>query len=188
MKIPSTWPRTRRSWGLLERYVAKRLAPASALSLGFSQLTHRLCQFKMPERLSCIRQRHYYFSTNHTNKPRQSRQLYRDTIRRRTTRPYVTILSSVILDCHFVAILLPVRRAAEICGDIGRLLFFLQEVVYSEGILFLDDCDFSGSSASVLVYSANNDNTVVRNTVLGDNNCEFCCFCVQGQPTGMLLS
>ncbi|CBJ33868.1 probable extracellular nuclease (ISS) [Ectocarpus siliculosus] len=43
-------------------------------------------------------------------------------------------------------------------------------VVFSEGTLYLDDCNFSGSSASVLVYSEGNSSTVVRNAVLGDYN------------------
>ncbi|CAN0379965.1 unnamed protein product, partial [Hapterophycus canaliculatus] len=45
-----------------------------------------------------------------------------------------------------------------------------QAVVYSEGTLYLDECDFSGSSAAVLVWSGDESTTVVRNTVLGDTN------------------
>lgn len=47
-----------------------------------------------------------------------------------------------------------------------------QTVIYSEGTLFLDDCDFSESSASALVFSGDEDNTVIRNAVLGNKNCE----------------
>ncbi|CAN0008375.1 unnamed protein product, partial [Scytosiphon promiscuus] len=45
-----------------------------------------------------------------------------------------------------------------------------EAVVYSEGPLYLDECDFSGSSASVLVWADGSTATVVRNTVLGDTN------------------
>ena len=45
-------------------------------------------------------------------------------------------------------------------------------VVYSEGTLYLDDCDFRESSAYALVYSESNSTTVVRNAILGDKNCE----------------
>lgn len=45
-------------------------------------------------------------------------------------------------------------------------------MVYSEGILYLDDCDFTESTASTLVFSGNETTTVVRNAILGDNNCE----------------
>ena len=37
----------------------------------------------------------------------------------------------------------------------------------------MDDCDFSGSNASVLVYSEPSSKAVIRNTVLGDINCEL---------------
>lgn len=47
-----------------------------------------------------------------------------------------------------------------------------QAIVFSEGDLYLDNCDFSGSSSSVLVYSEENCTAVIRNSVLGDNNCE----------------
>lgn len=46
-----------------------------------------------------------------------------------------------------------------------------QIVVFSEGVLFLDNCDFSGSSSSVLVYSEPNSTAMIRNAVLGDKNC-----------------
>ncbi|CBJ33129.1 asn/thr-rich large protein family protein [Ectocarpus siliculosus] len=45
-------------------------------------------------------------------------------------------------------------------------------VVYSEGELYLDECDFSGSSSAVLVYAELEDATVIRNAVLGANNYE----------------
>lgn len=44
--------------------------------------------------------------------------------------------------------------------------------MFSEGGLFLDDCDFSKSTASQLVYAELGSTVVIRNTVLGDNNCE----------------
>lgn len=37
--------------------------------------------------------------------------------------------------------------------------------------MILDDCDFSNSSAEVLVDAS--EDTVVRNTVLGDVNCKY---------------
>ena len=45
-------------------------------------------------------------------------------------------------------------------------------MVFSEGKLFLDDCDFSGSTAAQLVYAEPDSMAVIRNTVLGDKNCE----------------
>ena len=51
-------------------------------------------------------------------------------------------------------------------------IFLFQGVVFSEGELFLDDCDFTGSNSSVLVVSTPNSKAVIRNAVLGDNNCE----------------
>lgn len=47
-----------------------------------------------------------------------------------------------------------------------------QTVIFSEGTLYLDGCDFSGSSTSVLVSSDENATTIIRNAVLGDLNCE----------------
>ena len=44
--------------------------------------------------------------------------------------------------------------------------------MFSEGKLFLDDCDFSGSTAGQLVYAKQHSTVMIRNTVLGDNNCE----------------
>eukprot|EP00904_Undaria_pinnatifida_P010819 jgi/Undpi1/6868/HiC_scaffold_21.g09344.m1 len=43
-------------------------------------------------------------------------------------------------------------------------------VVFSEGELYLDDCDFSGSTSPVLVYTGPNSTAVIRNTALGNNN------------------
>lgn len=49
----------------------------------------------------------------------------------------------------------------------------VQAVVFSEGALTLDDCDFSASSAPVLVYTEGpNATAIVRNAMLGDENCE----------------
>ena len=46
-------------------------------------------------------------------------------------------------------------------------------MVNSQGTLYLDHCDFSGSNATVLVYSEGADAAAfVRNTVLGSSNCE----------------
>lgn len=36
----------------------------------------------------------------------------------------------------------------------------------------MDDCDFSRCTASQLVYAEPQSKVVIRNTVLGDNNCE----------------
>lgn len=47
-----------------------------------------------------------------------------------------------------------------------------QAVVFSEGELFLDNCDFSRSNASQLVFADPESTVVIRNTVLGDMNCE----------------
>ena len=51
-------------------------------------------------------------------------------------------------------------------------IFLFQGVVFSEGELFLDDCDFTGSNSPILVFSAPNSTVVIRNAALGDNNCE----------------
>lgn len=51
--------------------------------------------------------------------------------------------------------------------------FMLQAVVFSEGELSMDNCDFSKSWAPTLVFSNSVSKTTVRNTLLGDNNCEF---------------
>lgn len=50
---------------------------------------------------------------------------------------------------------------------------FIQAVVFNEGELVLDDCDFSESEASVLVYTDSAARTTVRNAVLGNKNCEL---------------
>lgn len=59
------------------------------------------------------------------------------------------------------------RSATYLC-----LLPSMQAVVYSRGKLYLDGCDFSESSASVLV-DGEEDLTVVRNAILGSDNCEW---------------
>lgn len=58
-------------------------------------------------------------------------------------------------------------------------------MVFSEGALYLDDCDFSGSTATTLVWLSEDGGgtTVVRNTVLGDNNCEWI-VCQAGSQAG----
>lgn len=48
----------------------------------------------------------------------------------------------------------------------------LQAVVFSEGRLHLDNCDFSNCTSAVLVYSEPNSTAEMRNIVLGDKNCE----------------
>ena len=48
----------------------------------------------------------------------------------------------------------------------------VQGVIYSEGDLFLDDCDFNGSETSVLVYSEPGETAIIRRTELGDQNCK----------------
>lgn len=53
-----------------------------------------------------------------------------------------------------------------------RAVCFVQAVVFSEGVLFLDDCDFKGSSAAILVNSGNEATTVIRNALLSSENCE----------------
>ncbi|CAM9130909.1 unnamed protein product [Laminaria digitata] len=54
--------------------------------------------------------------------------------------------------------------------DTSFVGFAGEAVVFSEGELFLDNCDFSGSTSSVLVHSEPNTTAVIRNAVLGDNN------------------
>ena len=66
----------------------------------------------------------------------------------------------------------PVRhmsRGARRFTSIGQS----QNVVFSEGELYLDDCDLSGSTSPVLVYTGPNSTAVIRNTALGNNNCEL---------------
>lgn len=49
---------------------------------------------------------------------------------------------------------------------------FRQAVVFSQGALVLDHCDFSGSSAQTLVFSeGDNATSRIRNSVLGNTNC-----------------
>lgn len=53
-----------------------------------------------------------------------------------------------------------------------RGLTIIQAVVYSEGVLTMDNCNFSGSTATVLVSAEGpNATTILRNTVLGTSNC-----------------
>lgn len=47
----------------------------------------------------------------------------------------------------------------------------MQSIIYSEGELTFDGCDFSRSSADVLV-EGNDDDALIRNAILGDMNCE----------------
>ncbi|CAN0330304.1 unnamed protein product [Ascophyllum nodosum] len=71
----------------------------------------------------------------------------------------------------------PDRSAVQLDGDsifVAEGTAFMgfqgETVVYSEGTLYLDDCDFRESSASALVYSEPASTTVVRNAILGDKN------------------
>lgn len=59
----------------------------------------------------------------------------------------------------------------------------LQAVVFSEGKLYLDDCDFSGCTSSVLVKATSRSTAEIRNIVLGNNNCES----RRGLTRGILL-
>lgn len=56
-------------------------------------------------------------------------------------------------------------------GSFLLVLPSAQAVVFSQGDLVLDDCDFSNSSAEVLVDAT--QHTVIRNAVLGDENCKY---------------
>lgn len=47
-----------------------------------------------------------------------------------------------------------------------------QEVVFSEGELYLDNCDFRGSSAEMLLRAREGGHTIVRNAILDTRNCE----------------
>lgn len=60
----------------------------------------------------------------------------------------------------------------ELCTYLVALCETNKAVVFSEGRLYLDECDFSGSSAAVLVYAGQEKFTVIRNAVLGELNCE----------------
>lgn len=53
-----------------------------------------------------------------------------------------------------------------------KFLHALQVVVFSEGELSLNECDFSACSATELVYAAPGAPTMIRNAVLGSSNCE----------------
>lgn len=44
--------------------------------------------------------------------------------------------------------------------------------MFSRGILFLDNCDFSGSRGAELVRADGEQTPVIRNSILGDKNCE----------------
>lgn len=57
-------------------------------------------------------------------------------------------------------------------GSDAVSIYRVQAAVTSKGALFLDDCDFSRSTAPELVYSEPGSTVVIRNAVLGDNNCE----------------
>lgn len=53
-----------------------------------------------------------------------------------------------------------------------RGLTCTQAVIFSEGALTLDSCNFSGSTATELVFAEGaNATTMMRNTVLGTSNC-----------------
>ncbi|CAB1100085.1 unnamed protein product [Ectocarpus sp. CCAP 1310/34] len=74
------------------------------------------------------------------------------------------VSSAIVLITHVSCLFALIRaRFTQLCSA-------SQVVVFSEGTLYLDECNFSGSTASVLVYSEGDLNTVVRNAVLGDNN------------------
>ncbi|CAB1104673.1 unnamed protein product [Ectocarpus sp. CCAP 1310/34] len=59
------------------------------------------------------------------------------------------------------------RLSTYIAEDTSFVGFAGEVVVYGEGELYLDECDFSGSSSAVLVYAELEDATVIRNAVLG---------------------
>ena len=44
--------------------------------------------------------------------------------------------------------------------------------MFSRGLLFLDNCDFSGSMGRALVLAEGEKIPVIRNAILGNNNCE----------------
>ena len=82
-----------------------------------------------------------------------------------------TLVVSVVL---LVAVLLAPRYETMLTTYLRPILctFRFQAVIFSEGELYLDDCDFSGSTSSTLVYSEPGSTAVMRNAVLGENNCE----------------
>lgn len=49
----------------------------------------------------------------------------------------------------------------------------------------MDSCDFSATSAEVLVQAETSNSTTIRNAVLGDMNCEY--FCVDGRTIPVVL-
>ncbi|CAM9574874.1 unnamed protein product, partial [Ectocarpus sp. 12 AP-2014] len=64
------------------------------------------------------------------------------------------------------------RLSTYTAEDTSFVGFAGEVVVYSEGELYLDECDFTGSSSAVLVYAVKQDATVIRNTMLGAENYE----------------
>ncbi|CBJ32402.1 adhesin-like protein [Ectocarpus siliculosus] len=62
------------------------------------------------------------------------------------------------------------RLSTYTAEDTSFVGFAGEVVVYSEGGLYLDECDFSGSSSAVLVYAEKEDATVIRNAMLGEMN------------------
>eukprot|EP00904_Undaria_pinnatifida_P010820 jgi/Undpi1/6869/HiC_scaffold_21.g09345.m1 len=62
-----------------------------------------------------------------------------------------------------------VDQSSSFTGDHTSFIGFEGEaVIFSEGDLYLDDCDFSHSNSSVLVYSEPGSIAVIRNANLGD--------------------
>lgn len=58
-------------------------------------------------------------------------------------------------------------------------------MVFNEGNITLDNPDFRGSSAPVLVQAEPSSLTTIRNSVLGDMNCEYCCVDSTTVPVGL---
>lgn len=71
----------------------------------------------------------------------------------------------------------PLLRLWRVTAYFGSSLF-TKVVVFSEGGLYMDRCDFNGNSAAVLVSVGREKPTVIRNAVLGEINCENKYFCV----------
>lgn len=61
-----------------------------------------------------------------------------------------------------------------------HVMISVQAVVFSDGCLKMNNCDFSKCSATPLVHGVEND-TIIRNTIMGDTNCESGCHQV-GRP------
>lgn len=61
-----------------------------------------------------------------------------------------------------------------------HVMIAVQAVVFSDGNLEMNNCDFSRCSATPLVHGAE-DQTIIRNTIMGDTNCESACHQV-GRP------